>query len=216
MRLVGYNKAANAAPTLKEVSSMQQRTLVLTLGALAVAINVIAGTVIGNLKIPFLFLDVIGTIFIAAIYGPYWGALVGLVTNLVLGVTSGYTAIPFAIVNIIVGLVVGLLARRNGFRLREAVISGVLLGILCPSVGTVIAVAVFGGLTGGAQDVFVLWLKNAGSSLFTSAFLPRLWDNLIDKILSTVLVYYVIKGIPQSLLKRSVPASRSKGGSHAA
>lgn len=195
---------------------MNQKTLILTLSALAVAINVIAGTVVGNLKIPFLFLDVIGTIFIAALYGPYWGALVGLITNLVLGVTEGYTAIPFAIVNILVGLIVGFAASRYGYRLKTAIVTGIILGVVCPAVGTVIAVAVFGGLTGGAQDVFVLWLKNAGSSLFASAFLPRLWDNLIDKILSAVLVSYVLQAIPQSLLKRPGGASRGKGRSHAA
>ncbi|XID94064.1 CD3073 family putative ECF transporter S component [Paenibacillaceae bacterium WGS1546] len=181
---------------------MNQRTQIIALGALAVAINVIAGTVVGNLNIPFLFLDVVGTIFIAALYGPYWGALVGLLTNLVLGVTSGYTSIPFALVNIIVGLVVGFAAVRFGYTLKTAIVSGVVLGVVCPAVGTAIAVAVFGGLTGGVTDVFVLWLKNAGSSLFAAAFLPRLWGNLIDKILSAVLIYYVLKGIPQSLLKR--------------
>ncbi|BBH22339.1 membrane protein [Paenibacillus baekrokdamisoli] len=191
---------------------MNQRTLILTLSALAVAINVIAGTVIGNLKIPFLFLDVIGTIFIAALYGPYWGALVGLLTNLVLGVTSGYTSIPFALVNIIVGLIIGFAATRYGYTLKTAIVSGILLGIICPVIGTVIAVAVFGGLTGGAQDIFVLWLKNAGTSVFAASFFPRLWDNLVDKILSAVLIYYVLKGIPQSLLKRS---TRKKGGSYA-
>ncbi|NQX68846.1 ECF transporter S component [Paenibacillus alba] len=192
---------------------MNQRTLILTLSALAVAINVIAGTVIGNLKIPFLFLDVIGTIFIAALYGPYWGALVGLLTNLVLGVTSGYTSIPFAIVNIIVGLIIGFAATKFGYTLKTAIVSGLVLGVLCPVVGTLIAVAVFGGLTGGAQDIFVLWLKNAGTSVFAAAFFPRLWDNLVDKILSAVLIYYVLKGIPQSLLKRS---TRKKGDSYAA
>ncbi|AET61236.1 hypothetical protein HPL003_22560 [Paenibacillus terrae HPL-003] len=181
---------------------MNQKTIIITLGALAIAINVIAGTVVSSLKIPFLFLDTIGTIFIAAIFGPFWGALVGLLTNLVLGVTSGYTAIPFALVNVIVGLVVGYSARKNGFKLSSALISGILLGILCPVVGSVIAISLFGGLTGGIQDVAVLWLKQAGSSLFAAAFLPRLGENLIDKILSALLVYYIIKKLPQSLIKR--------------
>ncbi|MBU7315117.1 ECF transporter S component [Paenibacillus sp. SM 69] len=194
---------------------MNQKTLIITLGALAVAINVIAGTVVGSLKIPFLFLDVIGTIFIAAVYGPFWGALVGILTNLVLGVTSGYSSIPFALVNATVGLIVGYTARKYGYTLRSALVSGLLLGIVCPAIGTVIAIGVFGGLTGGVQDIAVLWLKQAGSSLFASAFLPRLAENLIDKILSALFVYYVIKGIPQSLLKR--PAKRgSKGAPHAA
>ncbi|AKG34944.1 CD3073 family putative ECF transporter S component [Paenibacillus durus] len=179
---------------------MNQKTLVITLGALAVAINVVAGTVVSNLKIPFLFLDTVGTIFIAAVFGPLWGALVGLLTNLVLGVTSGYTAIPFALVNVIVGLVVGYSARKNGYRFSSALISGIVLGILCPIVGTIIAVGLFGGFTGGVQDVAVLWLKQAGTSLFAAAFLPRLGENLIDKILSALLVYYIVKNLPQSLI----------------
>ncbi|MCL2896748.1 CD3073 family putative ECF transporter S component [Brenneria tiliae] len=180
---------------------MHQKNLAITFGALAVAINVIAGSVVEHLKIPFLFLDTVGTIFIAAVFGPLWGALVGLLTNLVLGVTTSYTAIPFALVNIIVGLVVGYSA-RNGFRLSSALFSGILLGFLCPAVGTVIAIGLFGGLTGGLHDVAVLWLKQAGTSLFTAAFLPRLAENLVDKILSALLVYYVVKNLPPSLLKR--------------
>jgi energy-coupling factor transport system substrate-specific component len=192
---------------------MNQKTLIITLGALAIAINVIAGSVVSNLKIPFLFLDTVGTIFIAAIFGPLWGALVGLLTNLVLGVTSGYTAIPFALVNVIVGLVVGYSARKKGFRFSSALISGILLGVLCPVVGSIIAIGLFGGLTGGAQDVAVLWLKQAGTSLFAAAFLPRLGENLIDKILSALLVYYVVKNLPRSLIKQ--PAARKRGSREA-
>lgn len=183
---------------------MNQNNLAMTLGALAVAINVIAGSIIGNLKIPFLFLDTVGTIFIAAVFGPFWGALVGLLTNLVLGVTTSYTAIPFALVNVIVGLVVGYIARKKGFRFSSALIAGIVLGFLCPAVGTVIAIGLFGGLTGGLHDVAILWLKQAGTSLFTAAFLPRLAGNLMDKILSALLVYYVVKNLPRSLLKRPV------------
>ncbi|GAA4832463.1 ECF transporter S component [Paenibacillus vulneris] len=189
-----------------------QKTVIITLGALAVAINVIAGTVVGSLKIPFLFLDTVGTIFMSALFGPLWGMLVGILTNLVLGVTKSYTSIPFAVVNAIAGLVVGWISVKRGYTLSSSVIAGIILGIVCPAVGSVIAIGVFGGLTGGAQDIAVLWLKQAGSSVFTAAFLPRLFDNLVDKILSAILVYYIIKGIPQSLLGRSGRTLPKRGG----
>ncbi|MFX3617911.1 MAG: CD3073 family putative ECF transporter S component [Sporolactobacillus sp.] len=182
---------------------MNNKTLILSLSALAIAINVIAGTVVGNLKIPFLFLDALGTFFIAASFGPYWGASVGVVTNFVLGVTSGYTEIPFAIVNGVIGLVVGFLATKRGYTLRTAILSGIIVGLVAPIIGTLIAVVVFGGLTGGGQDAFVLFFKQTGASLFTSAFIPRLIDNIIDKNISAILIYYVIKSIPASLLGKS-------------
>ncbi|SHF39319.1 energy-coupling factor transport system substrate-specific component [Seinonella peptonophila] len=191
----------------------KKNTYIITLSALAIALNVIAGTVVGSLKIPFLFLDAVGTIFIAAIYGPYWGLSVGILTNLVLGVTSSYTSIPFAIVNGVIGLIVGFIARKNGFNISAAIISGIVIGIVSPIIGTVIAVFVFGGLTGGIQDVAVLWLKQSGTSLFTAAFLPRLIENLIDKVLSSLLVYYVLKQIPVSLLGIS---TKNRGERHAA
>ncbi|TGA96133.1 ECF transporter S component [Sporolactobacillus shoreae] len=179
---------------------MNKKTLIITLSALAIAINVVAGTVVGNLKIPFLFLDALGTIFIAASFGPYWGASVGIVTNLVLGVTNGYTEIPFAIVNGVIGLIVGLLATKKGYTLKIAVLSGIIVGFVAPVIGTIIAVFLFGGLTGGGQDAFVLFFKQTGASLFTSAFIPRLIDNIIDKNISAILVYFVIRSIPASIL----------------
>ena len=189
---------------------MSRSTRIITLGALSVAINVVAGTVIGALKVPFLFLDTIGTGFSAALFGPWWGALVGLLTNLVLGVTSSPTEIPFALVNIVVGLIVGYGARWFGFKFPVALIVGVIIGLVAPVIGTVIAVAVFGGLTGGGQDIFVLWLQKSGSSLVEAAFWPRLVDNLVDKILTALLVYGVLKTLPASLkepAKAKKPAS---------
>src|SRR3954471_13022785 len=53
------------------------KTLILTYSALAIALNVILGTVVSSLKIPLLFLDTIGTVLIAVLFGPWWGALAG-------------------------------------------------------------------------------------------------------------------------------------------
>ena len=184
---------------------MSRSTRIITLGALSVAVNVVAGSVIGALKIPFLFLDTIGTIFSAALFGPWWGALVGLLTNLVLGVTSGPTEIPFALVNVVVGLIVGFAARWFGFKFPVALAVGVLVGVVAPVIGTVIAVGVFGGLTGGAQDILVLWLQKSGSSLIEAAFWPRLLDNLLDKILSALLVFAILKALPASFKQPSQP-----------
>lgn len=181
---------------------MNRRTYMLALCGLAVAINVVGGSVVSALKIPLLFLDAAGTIFAAVIYGPAAGFLVGLITNLVLGVTTGPTDIPFGLVNGAIGLVVGFIARRYKFSLVTAVVTGVILSIVAPLIGTPIAVAVFGGLTGGGMDLFVIWLQKAGADIFTAAFLPRVTSNLVDKILCTVLVALIIRQLPKSLLER--------------
>jgi energy-coupling factor transport system substrate-specific component len=182
--------------------SLNRNTVKIVLCGLAIAINVIAGSIVGNLKLPLLFLDTVGTIFIAVMYGPYWAFSVGILTNLVLGVTAEYTNIPFGLVNGAVGLITGFVARKFGFTFWSALITGIVLSIICPIIGTPIAVALFGGLTGGGSDIFVLWLKNTGTTMFAAVFIPRLADNLVDKILSCLLVLAIVRNLPVSMLRR--------------
>lgn len=177
-------------------------TLVLTVSALAVVLNVVGGTLVGLLSLPFLFLDTIGTFLVAALFGIRWAILVGVVSNLVLGVTSGPSDIPFALVQVVIAVIVGFIANRWGYTIRTAPIAGIIVAIVAPLVGTAIAIAVFGGLTGGAIDVLVLWLEQSGQSAFGAAFWPRLGSNLVDKILTAFVTLALLKAIPESLVKR--------------
>ncbi|HHW13749.1 MAG TPA: hypothetical protein GXX28_02275 [Firmicutes bacterium] len=87
--------------------------------------------------------------------------MVGLVTNLVEGVATNPRDIPFALVNMAVGLLVGLIA-RNGFGYGKAFWTGLLLAVVCPLVGTPIAVWLYGGVTGSGLDFLFAWLLKAG------------------------------------------------------
>jgi energy-coupling factor transport system substrate-specific component len=129
------------------------------------------------------------------------------VSNLVLGVTSGPTNIPFALVQVAIAVVVGFIANRWGYTVKTAPIAGVIVAIVAPLIGTAIAIAVFGGLTGGALDVLVLWLEQAGQDVFGAAFWPRLGTNLIDKILTALIALAIIKAIPSTLVKQRVAAT---------
>jgi len=177
-------------------------SLVLTVSALAVVLNVVGGTAVGLLSLPFLFLDTIGTFLVAALFGIRWAILVGVLSNLVLGVTSGPSSIPFALVQVAIAVIVGFIANRWGYTIRTAPIAGLTVAIVAPIIGTAIALAVFGGLTGGAIDVFVLWLEQVGQNAFGAAFWPRLGSNVIDKVLTAFIVLAILNAIPQSLIKR--------------
>ena len=102
--------------------------LSLLLIPIAVAINFTGGQLASLLKLP-LYLDTIGTIFVAMLCGPWVGGLAGLVTNLVLGI-SNPIFIPFAIVNVTVVLVTGFLARADMFSIWwKWIISMVLMAL---------------------------------------------------------------------------------------
>jgi energy-coupling factor transport system substrate-specific component len=177
-------------------------SLLLTVSALAVVLNVLGGTLVGLLALPFLFLDTIGTFLVSALFGIRWGILVGVVSNLVLGVTSGPSAIPFALVQVAIAVIVGGISNRWGYTIKTALIAGGIVAIVAPLIGAAIAIAIFGGLTGGAIDVLVLWLEQAGQGVFGAAFWPRLGSNLVDKILTAFVTLAILKAIPESLVKR--------------
>lgn len=173
------------------------KTIILTYAAMGIALNVILGTVVSAMKIPLLFLDTIGTVLIAVLFGPWWGALTGLLTNVVLGVTTGPTAIFFGLVSIAIALVVGFIARKYDFtKWYVALTTGIIISIVAPLIGTPIAVAVLGGLNGSGMDVLVLWLRASGESVFASTFIPRITGNFLDKIVTCLLVMFLILRLP--------------------
>lgn len=187
----------------------KRKPLILTYGAMCITLNVVLGTVVSGLKIPLLFLDTIGTVLMAVLYGPWWGALVGLLTNLVLGVTSSPSAIFFGIVNIAVALVVGFMARKFNFmKWYVALITGIILAIIAPLIGTPISVAVFGGLNGSGMDVIVLWLRASGESVFASTFISRVTGNFLDKIATCLLVMFIVSKLPYLLKVYHIGANK--------
>lgn len=177
-------------------------TFVLVFSALGVAINLLGGTLVQMTKVPLLFLDTVGTMFTGAAFGPLAGVSVGLATNLVQGVMTNPKDIPFALVNMAVGLSVGLVAQRGGFTYGKAFWTGLLLAVVCPLIGTPIAIWIYGGITGGGLDFLFAWLLKSGSDIFTAAFLPRIAGNLVDKIGSALLVAFLLQRIPSRYYRR--------------
>lgn len=187
------------------------RTIILAYSAMGIALNVILGTAVSSMKIPLLFLDTIGTVLISVLFGPWWGVLTGGLTNVVLGATTGAGAIFFALVNIAIALVVGFIARKFDFtKWYIALATGILISIVAPLIGTPIAVAVYGGLNGSGMDLVVLWLRASGESVFASTFISRITGNFIDKIITCMLVMFLIVRLP------NLAKLMRKGKSHAA
>ncbi|MFA0887984.1 MAG: CD3073 family putative ECF transporter S component [Synergistales bacterium] len=168
------------------------RNFALTFSAVCVVVNLALGTFVQMLHIPLIFLDTLGTIFGAVLLGPFHGVMIGLVTNVVQGILTNPRDIPFALVNMAIGLVVGLVAKRFRFTLPVAVATGLTLAVIAPLIGTPIAVWIYGGLTGGGTDLIFLWLLKSGNSIFTSAFIPRITGNLVDKVACSVLVALIL------------------------
>lgn len=169
------------------------------LASIGIVMNIVLGTVVSTMQIPLLFLDTMGTILVAVVLGPLAGAMTGGLTNIIQGVITNPRAIPFALVNIAIGVIVGFVAKRFQFRLKTAIITGLIIAVIAPLIGTPISIVMFGGLTGGGTDILVAWLLASGQRIFTAAFIPRITSNLIDKVVSCILVVSMLKYVPKDL-----------------
>ena len=127
--------------------------------------------------------------------------VVGSISGLSM-VLSQLLGIPISLITFILNailLVIGFIFRKARFTLVNVVIAGIAVGIIAPIIGTPIGIAVYGGLTGTISDVAVVWLKQSGASIFAASFLPKLANNLVDKIGSCLIIYLLIKSMPATL-----------------
>jgi energy-coupling factor transport system substrate-specific component len=69
--------------------------------------------------------------------------------------------------------------------------------------GAYLATVLFGGIIGGVTDIIVQSLRITGESIFTSAFLGRLFINLVDKGIAVLVLVVVQQLVRNYLAKRS-------------
>ena len=169
----------------------------LALIVIAVTINMIGGQLISMLKLP-VFLDSIGTLISAVLLGPLIGMLTGLITNLIWGLLTDPIAAAFAPVAMVIGLVAGWLAKAGWFRtLPKVILSGVVITLAVTVVAVPIRTALFAGVTGSGADLLVAWMHSMGQNLVESVALTVLGANLVDKILTAVIVWILLRQLPQ-------------------
>ncbi|AEM21342.1 hypothetical protein Bint_0713 [Brachyspira intermedia PWS/A] len=162
---------------------------------ISIVINFALTFIVLLLKIPFLFLDSVGTILSAVILGPIYGAIVGILTNLIISIFLSYSHLNFAIVNALIGIIIGIAAKKFQFGIITAIISGIIIGILSPLIGTPISIILSDGFTGTTIDSFIRLLNENGFGFFQASFLMRLLTNIIDKVLSCLVVYAAVRNI---------------------
>ena len=82
---------------------------------------------------------------------------------------------------------------------------------MAPLIGTPIGVYVYGGLTGTVSDIAVMWIKESGASIFAASFIAKVFNNLIDKIGTCMILYFVISSLPRALRPDNYEPMKKKG-----
>jgi len=177
-------------------------TTVMVLMAVAIVINIAAGQLVSILKLP-IFLDSIGTVLVGIMAGPWAGGLTGLLTNLIWGMISSPVAAAFSPVAMAIGITAGLCAKYGLFRTWWlAILSGVIITFFNAVVAVPIKLYLFGGITGSGADFITSYMLAVGKGLFGSVVISVFTSNLIDKVVTAVLSWGIVKALPERTAAR--------------
>lgn len=167
---------------------------------LGVAINLVGGQVAGKLGLP-IFMDSIGTAIVAAIMGPFVGAVSGLLYNVISALIGGnMLSVLFGLCNIATAFIVGFMARAGKFQtVAHIVVATILVALANAILGAPIAVVVYGGIQGGGVDLVVAGFLAAGQDIASAAFLARIPTNLVDKGIACVIAWLILMRLPENM-----------------
>ncbi|TKB09290.1 ECF transporter S component [Desulforhopalus sp. IMCC35007] len=171
-------------------------TTTVVLMSIAIVINIVGGQLVSMLKLP-IFLDSIGTVLVGLLAGPWAGGLTGLLTNLIWGMISSPVAAAFSPVAMAIGIAAGLCAKYGLFKTWWlAMISGVIITVFNAIVAVPIRLYMFGGITGSGADFITSYMLALGKDLFGSVVISVFTANLIDKVITAVLAWGIVKALP--------------------
>ena len=178
--------------------------------AFAICINFVGGQIDLFLKLP-IYLDSIGTVFVAAVLGPFYGMLPNLLSGLLMGMTVDIYSLYYAPVGILLGFVTGLVYRK--FQPKKWQIFPAALVITLPStiISSCITAFLFGGITSSGSTVMVQLFHHLGLNLTVSVFCVQLVTDFIDRTVMLALSLTVLHVLPVSVLTVLKKGDRTYG-----
>ena len=177
-------------------------TSTLVLIPVAIAINIVLGEIALILKLP-IYLDGTGTIFVAVLCGPWAGALTGMLTNIIWGITIDPNMLPWFPVAMVIGLVAGFMAKWGWFnKWWKVIVTGFVISIFTTLVSTPIAVYLYGGITTSGSSFITAFLLQTGQDLVTSVLTTNILTDPLDKIISSLLAYAVIRALSKRYISK--------------
>ena len=162
--------------------------------AFAIVINIIGGQIALLLHLP-IYLESIGTFFIAAICGPIYGMLPNALSGVAMWMLGDVYSLYYAPVGILLGLLTGLLFHRT----NNVFLTALWITLPTSLVSACITAILFGGITSSGSTVFVQILAKF-IGLTPACFIVQVLTDYCDRTLGLSLVKIVIKQMPDRIL----------------
>ncbi|MEK6571873.1 MAG: ECF transporter S component [Bacteroidota bacterium] len=170
--------------------------------AFGAALNLSLGQFAGLIKLP-VYLDSLGTVLVAILCGPWAGVIAGSVANTTASIMFSPPSVFFIPTVAVIGAFTGMWARRGFFRKwYTALPGGILQGVLAAIVSAPISAYLFSGITLSGMDFLVIYFRAVGKSILESTFLQGLAADPVDKMLTYLVAFLIVKRLPHRLVIR--------------
>ncbi len=166
-----------------------------------IGINYIGKLFASFLKLP-LWLDSIGTCIGGCLGGPIIGGLCGAANNIIYGLTTGDNiTLIYALTSLGIGIAVGIMARLGYMKsFGKALLTSVVAGFVAVVISTPLNVIFWGGTTGNVWgDALFAATQAANMPVFLGSFLDEVVVDVPDKIITLIIVFFILKGLPAKL-----------------
>ena len=189
-------------------SSLRQRIAselagpALPLVAFSIALNLTVGQITAALKLP-VYLDSLGTILAAVLCGPWAAMIAGTIANALAATLGNPSMIFFIPVAMVIGACTAVWAKLGWFRSWYLCIAGgIIQGIVAALVSAPISAYVFGGTMMAGTDAVVIFFRSMGNNLLQSTFYQGLSSDPVDKAISYLTIYFLLRNLPERILGR--------------
>ncbi|MCX4268948.1 MAG: ECF transporter S component [Lachnospiraceae bacterium] len=186
---------------MKELLKTKLNTACLVLIPACIGINYLGKLFASVLKLP-LWLDSIGTCIGGALGGPIIGAICGAANNLIYGLTTGDSiTLVYAITSLGIGFAVGVMARLGKMKkVSGALLTAVIAGLTAVLISTPLNCIFWGGTTGNVWgDAVFAATQAANMPTVLGSFLDEIVVDVPDKIITVLIVFVILKGLPKKL-----------------
>jgi energy-coupling factor transport system substrate-specific component len=164
---------------------------------IAIAINIAMGQIVLVLKLP-VYLDSIGTVLVAALCGPWAGALTGALSNIIWGLAIDPNALPWWPVAFFIGYMAGRMAQWGFFKSWwKVVVTGFVVALTAAIVSTPIAVYIYGGITASGSSFITAYLLQTGQGIWEAVFSTNFLVEPVDKITTAMVAFAIVLGLPK-------------------
>ena len=175
-----------------------KNTIILLAG---IALNVAGSLLCGLLNLP-VYLDSVGTILVASLFGPFPGMVIGYLTNVIL-IFKGTTNFYYAICSVLIAIFAGFYAERGYYRKwYTALLTAVPIGFFA---GIPSAFISWGFGNGTSSFLELLSAKTAQvesvTAIHTLFFNEIGWD-ILDKAISVMLVFLILHLMSNKMLEK--------------